>query len=197
MADDGDEQLASMLAAARAGEDGAVARLCDALYDDLRRVARSRLRSHQSFTLLDTTALVHESFLRLSRTGRLDVGDRNHFLGYAANVMRSVIVAFVRERMTERRGGHIPHVSLNEEVVAEVADVANADEALIMRIHGLLEELTSVDARLVRVVEMRYFAGMREKDIADVLNVTERTVRRDWEKARLLLRVRLQEPESS
>ena len=192
MTDDVDVRMAGLLAAARAGEDGAVARLCDALYDDLRRVARSRLRSHQSFTLLNTTALVHESFLRLSRTGRLDVGDRNHFLGYAAKVMRSVIVGFVRERMTERRGGHVAHVPLNEEVVAEAV---NDDESLIMRIHGLLEELTSVDARLVRVVEMRYFAGMREKDIADVLNVTERTVRRDWEKARLLLRVRLQEPE--
>lgn len=192
MGDDGDTGLAGLLTAARAGEAGAVAKLYDALYADLRRMARSRLRSHQPFTLLNTTALVHESFLRLSRIARLDVGDRNHFLGYAAKVMRSVIVGFVRERMTERRGGHIAHVALNEEVVAEPAD---DDEALIMRIHGLLEELTDIDARLVRVVEMRYFAGMREKDIADVLNVTERTVRRDWEKARLLLRVRLQELE--
>ena len=180
--------MAQLLAAARGGEDGAVARLCAALYQDLRVVARSRLRSHQPFTLLNTTALVHESFLRLSRTGRVDVGDRNHFLGYGAKVMRSVIVGFVRERMTDRRGGGVGHVPLNDEIIGGATD----EEARIVRIHTALEELADVDPRMVRVVEMRYFAGMREIEIAAVLNVTERTVRRDWEKARLLLRSSLQ-----
>ena len=97
-------------------------------------------------------------------------------------------VGFVRERMTDRRGGGVGHVPLNDEIIGGATD----EEARIVRIHTALEELADVDPRMVRVVEMRYFAGMREIEIAAVLNVTERTVRRDWEKARLLLRSSLQ-----
>ena len=98
--------------------------------------------------------------------------------------MRSVIVDFVRERVAQRRGGDAVHVTLN----SEISDSATiAGEAEILNVHEALEQLAQVDARLVQVVEMRYFAGMTEPEIAVALGVTERTVRRDWQKARLLL----------
>ncbi len=183
-------EIAQLLDAARQGEQAAVARLCEFLYQDLRQMARARLRAHQPLTLLDTTALVHESFLRLVKTGRVEVGDRSHFLGYAARVMRSVIVDFVRRKQAERRGGDQFHVTLN---TAIAGSVANTEED-VLRISEALDELAQVDARAVQVVEMRYFAGMTEQEIAEALGVTERTVRRDWEKAKLLLKAALGSP---
>jgi RNA polymerase sigma factor (TIGR02999 family) len=179
--------LVRLIDAARQGKEDAVARLCDVLYRDLHSLARSRLRRHQPLTLLDTTALVHESFLRLSRLEQLDVTDRNHFLAYAAKVMRSVIIDFVRQKQSERRGGDHSHVPLDSEIADSVAKC----EDEVIRISEVLDELAAVDPRAVQVVEMRYFAGMAEQEIADVLGVTARTVRRDWEKARLLLHAAL------
>jgi RNA polymerase sigma factor (TIGR02999 family) len=183
-------EIAELLAAARQGQQAAVAQLCQFLYQDLRQIARARLRAHQPVTLLDTTALVHESFLRLAKLGRVEINDRNHFLGYAARVMRSVIVDFVRARQAERRGGDQLQVTLSTDIAGSVA----ATEDDVLRISEALDELARVDARAVQVVEMRYFAGMSEKEIAEALGVTDRTVRRDWEKAKLLLRVALEVP---
>jgi len=97
--------------------------------------------------------------------------------------MRSVIVDFARQKQAERRGGDAVHVSLN----TQLAENLSAGEDELVRINDALEALQKLDARLVQVVEMRYFAGMTESEIADALEVTDRTVRRDWEKARLLL----------
>ena len=97
--------------------------------------------------------------------------------------MRSVIVDFVREKLAQRRGGDAVHVTLN----SEIGDAAGAGESEILKVHEALEELAQHDARLVQVVEMRYFAGMTEIEIAAALGVNDRTVRRDWQKARLLL----------
>jgi RNA polymerase sigma factor (TIGR02999 family) len=143
-----------------------------------------RLTQGARAQMLDTTALVHESFLRFANAGSLNIGDRQHFLRYAANVMRSVIVDLVRSRSAERRGGNAQHITLNTQI-GDTVPTAGEDE--ILRVHEALEELARYDPRMVHVVEMRYFAGMTETEIADVLGVTDRTVRRDWEKARLLL----------
>jgi RNA polymerase sigma factor (TIGR02999 family) len=183
-------EIAQLLDAARQGQQAAVAQLCEFLYQDLRQMARSRLRAHQPMTLLDTTALVHESFLRLTKAGRVDVSDRNCFLGYAARVMRSVIVDFVRRKQAERRGGGQLHVTLNTDVAGSVA----TSEDDVLRISEALDELALAAPRAVQVVEMRYFAGMTEREVAEALGVTERTVRRDWEKARLLLHAALGSP---
>jgi RNA polymerase sigma factor (TIGR02999 family) len=96
--------------------------------------------------------------------------------------MRSVIVDLVRERRAERRGGDVRHVTLNTQ-----ADSPDGAEEEILRVHEALDDLARYDERLVRVVEMRYYVGMTEAEIADALGITDRTVRRDWEKARLLL----------
>ena len=134
-------------------------------------------------TVLDTTALVHESYLRFLRTGDLQVEDRPHFLAYAARVMRSIVVDLIRSRLADRHGGDALHVTLN----TEIAESASVREDEVILVNDALEELATIDPRLVKVVEMRYFAGMSEDEIAESLGVSVRTVERDWEKARLFL----------
>ena len=156
------------------------------LYNDLRRLAHARLQRNEPLTLLDTTSLVHETFLRVLKSGRVEVSERPRFLAYAAQVMRSVIVDFVRQRHAERRGGDDPRVPLD--FAAE--SVASAEDE-VLRVSEALDELAKVDQRLVKIVEMRYFGGFTEEDIAIALGINERTVRRDWQKARLLLSLAL------
>jgi RNA polymerase sigma factor (TIGR02999 family) len=175
--------LTDLIKLARDGDEAALRRLFETAYPELRRLARMRLTQSARGVLLDTTSLVHESYLRFASAGELNVTDRQHFQRYAANVMRSVIVDFVRERMAKRRGGATPHITLNTQAQGE--EIAGEDE--ILRVHEALDELSHYDARLAQVVEMRYFAGMTENEIADALGITDRTVRRDWEKARVLL----------
>jgi RNA polymerase sigma factor (TIGR02999 family) len=186
-------ELTELLHAARQGESAAVAQLCTLLYQDLHQIAHARLRRHERMLLLNTTALVHESYLRLLQARHLDVMDRSHFLAYAARVMRTIIVDFVRHRLAHRRGGGARQVTLQ----TDIAEVVPTREETVLQVNEALEALAKVDERLVRVVEMRYFAGVSEQDIAAALGVTERTVRRDWQKARLLLLTVLQEPEST
>jgi len=158
-------------------------RLFELLYDDLRLLARAKLRRSAPMTVLDTTALVHESYLRFLRTGDLKVEDRPHFLAYAARVMRSIVVDLIRSRLADRHGGDQLHVTLN----TEIAESASVREDEVILVNDALEELATIDPRLVKVVEMRYFAGMSEDEIAASLGVSVRTVERDWEKARLFL----------
>jgi RNA polymerase sigma factor (TIGR02999 family) len=177
------EPLTDFLRRAQEGDEAALRVVFDATYPELRTQARARLRRGPRNTLLDTTSLVHETFLRFASSGRLDLSDRQHFLRYASHVMRSVIVDCVREGLADRRGGDAEHVTLN----TGIRDSAPSNELEILGVHEALEELAKVDARLVQVVEMRYFAGMTEPEIAAALGVNDRTVRRDWQKARLLL----------
>ncbi len=139
--------------------------------------------------VLDTTALVHECYLKFAQAERLSPGDRVHFLAYAAHAMRSIIVDAARASLAQRRGGDAQHVTLN----TNVAESAGNPESEILDVHAALDELGKLDERLVRVVEMRYFGGMKDEDIGNALGVTDRTVRRDWEKARLLLAHALKE----
>ncbi|HRD97457.1 MAG TPA: ECF-type sigma factor [Rubrivivax sp.] len=181
-------ELTRLLAAAREGDQSAAGQAFGLLYDELRRLARARLRQHQTLTLLDTTSLVHESFIKLVGVQSVAVDDRNHFFAYASRVMRSVIVDFARAKLAERRGGDAERVVLD----TELGDKLAAPENDVLRVHEALEVLAQADARLAQVVEMRYFGGMTEAEIAAALSVTDRTVRRDWEKARLLLLAQLQ-----
>jgi RNA polymerase sigma factor (TIGR02999 family) len=154
-----------------------------AAYRELRRLAHARLRGGGRNTVLDTTALVHESYLRLSEAGTLNFPDRPRFLAYAGRVMRSIIVDMARARQAERHGGDVQHVTLT----GEVAESLGAGEDHIVRVHEALADMERVDERMARVVEMRYFGGLTELEIAEALGVTDRTVRRDWEQAKLFL----------
>ena len=169
------------------------------LYGDLRRLAHQRLLRAENITLLNTTVLVHESYLKFVAAGQLKPSDRTEFLGYAARVMRSIIVDWVRRRHAGRRGGHDKRVALDTGIGESATDSAgharlsgHSPEDEIIGIDEALNQLAKVDGRLVKVVEMRYFAGLDNAEIAAALGVTDRTVKRDWEKARLLLSAALQ-----
>lgn len=179
--------VTTLIDRANAGDEAARNALFEALYVELHDLARARLRRHARFTLLDTTALLHESYLRLVHAGRLDVASREHFLCYAARTMRSIIVDFARANLAQRRGGGLPNLTL------DTADAQAAPDAEleIVRVHDALGELAKADENLARVVEMRYFGGLTEKEVAKAMGVSDRTVRRNWEKARLLLSLAL------
>lgn len=176
-------EITALIRSADAGDPEAVGRLFEVLYADLRQIAHAKLRGSQRPAHIDTTQLVHESYLRLVRLERLRVEDRRHFLAYAARVMRSVVVDLVRESQAARRGGGLQMVTLD----TTKAGAAAADGDEVLRVHEALQELASIDERMVRVVEMRYFANLEMDEIALALDVGKRTVERDWEKARSFL----------
>lgn len=175
--------ITQLIVRARGGDRGAFDEIFQQLYPELRRIARARLARSVRDTLMDTTALVHECYMKFVSAQRLSVQDRVHFLAYAATAMRSIIVDAARAARAERRGGDAAHVTLGTEHAESLAQ--GEDE--IVDIDEALKELARLDPRLVQVVEMRYFAGMTDAEIGDALGITDRTVRRDWEKARLLL----------
>ena len=180
--------ITELLAAAGAGDKSAADSAFTLLYGELKRLAQAKLRRHQSFTLLDTTSLVHETFFKLVGNRALAVHDRQHFFTYAARVMRSVIVDFARARLAERRGGDVQMVTLDTGVSNQLA----GPHTDVLRVHEALEVLAAAEPRLAQVVEMRYFGGLTEVEVAGVLGLTERTVRRDWTKAKLLLAAALE-----
>lgn len=179
--------LTDLIRRAQRGDGDAVDALFQSVYPELRRMARARLRKHQRNTLLDTTELVHESYMRFVQAGRLKLEDRAHFMGYAGKIMRSVIVDTVRDRLAQRRGGKQPSITLDSQIAEPGTDAM----AQVLEVHEALDGLSEHDPRLVQVVELRYFAGMTDLQVAEALGVAERTVRRDWEKARLLLAEKL------
>ena len=178
-----DADLGQLIQRAQSGDGSALDKLFAETYEDLRRLARARLRAAPRVTVLDTVALVNESWLRLNQAGRLRPQDRAHFIRYAARAMRSVIVDHARRRLAERRGGDRARI----ELTTSIASDAPGGESEILNVHDALEQLGTTDARAAEVVQMKYFAGMSETDIASALGITERTVRRDWTKARVLL----------
>jgi RNA polymerase sigma factor (TIGR02999 family) len=176
-------ELTVLLARVQAGQPDARDALFALAYAELHRLARSRLREGGRNTLLDTTCLVHEAYLRFVSAGQLRAQDRRAFFAYASQVMRSVIVSSVRDRLALKRGGGQSPLTLSTELGANIA----ADEETILRVHEALDVLEQADPRLAQVAQMRYFGGYSEQEIAETLEVTERTVQRDWEKARAIL----------
>ena len=175
--------LTQLLERMRRGDAAARDALFAAWYPELKRLARSRLRAGGRNTVLGTTVLVHDSYLRLAHSDPLRIADRKAFFAYAARVMRSVIVDSARQRLARRRGGDAKKTTLS----TDLADNICADAEHIVRVHQALEVLEKADERAARVVEMRYFGGYDEAAIAESIGVTERTVRRDWDKAKRLL----------
>ena len=176
-------QLTELLGQLQAGNPEARDALFAAAYTELHRLARSRLRDGGRNTVLDTTCLVHEAYLRFVSAGELRAEDRRAFFAYASQVMRSVIVNSVRERIAQKRGGAWRQLTLSTELGVNGA----GDQETILEVHDALETLEKADPRLAQVAQMRYFGGYSEREIAEALDITERTVRRDWEKARLIL----------
>lgn len=178
-----------LLRRATAGDRAALDEVFASLYPELRRVAHARLHSQGRADSMNTTMLVHESFMRLVNASGLRLEDRHHFFAYAAKTMRNVIIDAAREHLAERHGGGAEHVPLGGEDGPDVPDTRASDE--LLRVNDALLELETLDPELVQVVEMRYFGGYSEREIAEMQGVTERTVRRRWDKARAWLYVAL------
>jgi len=183
--DDSNEpsRISKLLGLANSGDGEALNRVFEAAYPELRTLASSRLRNRGRSGALETTALVHETFMRVAQRDALKVEHRGQFFRYVGHVMRSVIVDEVRQRLAQRRGSGATHVALT---TTGPSDSLGGEEE-ILHVHNALDALAEHEPRLVDVVQLRYFGGMTDAEIADALGVTDRTVRRDWEKARLLL----------
>jgi RNA polymerase sigma factor (TIGR02999 family) len=180
-------ELTVLIRRAADGDQQARAAVFRLIYGELCKLARAQLSRGGRDAQLDTVALVNEAYLRLEKAQHLKPDDRSRYFAYVGRVMRSVIVDCVRARAAQRRGGGTAHLTLT----TGIADAATSGETQVVRVHEALQELAAVDPRIVQVVEMRYFAGLSEREIASALGVAERTVRRDWEKARLLLSLAL------
>jgi RNA polymerase sigma factor (TIGR02999 family) len=152
------------------------------IYPKLRAIARSRLRFGRD-VLLNTTALVHESYIRFASAGHSGADHWPTFLRYSPRIMHNIVVECLRRRYAQVHGAGAVQVDLDTGLAAQ----SRLGDELILAVRQAIEQLHTVDARLAQVVEMRYFGGMTEPEIASALGVAERTVRRDWEKAKLLL----------
>jgi len=170
----------------RQGDKAALDRLLPVVYHELRRVARARLKAERGGHVLQTTALVHEAYLRLVDLDRMTIQSRTHFFALAARLMREILVDTARRKRAEKRGGDVTIVGLegiSPAVPAQSLDVLALDEAL--------EQLAAKDERLCRVVELRYFAGLSIDETAEALEVSTATVERDWTLAKAWLYQRL------
>jgi RNA polymerase sigma-70 factor, ECF subfamily len=175
--------VTELLIAHRAGDDHALDRLVPLVYDDLRRLARRQLRRRQPGQTLDTGSLVNEAYLRLVDRTRASWRDRGHFLAVSAMAMRQIVVDHARRRSRVKRGGRQTVVPL--ETRHEPGD---RDAGLVLDVDLALKKLAAADARLARVVECRYFAGLTDEETAAALGVSIRTAQREWFKARAWLR---------
>ncbi len=179
--------FSTRLAAAAEGDADAFAHAYEAAYAELRQIARRQLRSLSAGHTLVTTALVNEAYLKLAGR-RGGPKDRAHFFALAARAMRQILVDHARARASQKRGGGWRATTLDE---AAIPVEALADE--MIAIDRALTRLEQVDERLARLVEWRFFGGMTDEEIAEALQITTRTVRRDWQKARGFLHRELQQ----
>ncbi len=167
----------------RSGRHGAVDRLVPLVYHELRAIAHRQLGARAGGSTLSTTELVHEAYLKLVDQSQAEWRDRAHFLALASVAMRHVLVDRAKARVAIKRGGGRRQVTFDEGTI----HLDDQPEALL-QLDEALERLAIVEPRLARVVECRFFGGLTEEEIAEVLGVTVRTVQRDWAKARMLLR---------
>jgi RNA polymerase sigma factor (TIGR02999 family) len=179
-------EVTGLLLAWRSGQSDAVDRLFSAVYDELRRVARHQIRRERNGHTLDTTALVHEAYFRLVDQTRTDWVDRAQFFAIASRVMRRILVDHARRRRAGKRGGARVAVTLGAADDRDPATLTVADDraGTLLDVDEALTRLAAREHRLARVVECRFFGGLTDAETGEVLGLTERTVQRDWVKAK-------------
>jgi RNA polymerase sigma factor (TIGR02999 family) len=183
----GPGDITQCLLALRRGGRAEMDALFSLVYDRLRVIARSRLRTSPGETL-DATALVHEAFLRFVDATRLDFNDRQHFFAVAGRAMRQIVVDHARRRLAAKRGGGLVHT---DDVDAHAIGEPRLDE--VLAIDEALARLAATSPRLVEVVELCFFAGLTTDEAGEALGLSGRTVKREWQKARMLLQALLRE----
>jgi RNA polymerase sigma-70 factor, ECF subfamily len=179
----GAEEITRLLAEWSGGNQAALDKLVPMVYDELRSVASNHMRRERPDHLLQTTALVHEAYLRLIGRQHVSCQTRTQFLSIAAQLMRRVLVDYARNRDRAKRGDGVPSLPLDE-----VAVLSDDRAEQLMAIHAALEGLSSLDARKARVFELKYFGGMSEEEVAEALSVSPVTVSRDWRMAKVWMR---------
>lgn len=188
----GDHEVGQLLADWRRGDEGALARLIPVVYQELRRVARAHLRGEGSPHTLETTALVHEAYLKLVGLNRMTLQDRTHFFAMAARLMREILVDHARRKKALKRGRDITVVGLEEVAAGSEQGVVN-----VLALDEALTDLAVLDERLSRVVELRFFAGLSVAETTVALGISSATVERDWTVAKAWLLQRLSPPDST
>jgi RNA polymerase sigma factor (TIGR02999 family) len=174
--------LTSLIASVERGDAGASDALFTALYTELHRMAKRQLARHGGGVTLGTTTLLHEAYLDMSGREGTVFPDRARFMGYAARVMRGVIIDYARNRKAQKRGGQFEMTSMD----SELAD-AVANEKELVQIGEALDALANVEPSLAELVDLKFFCGFSLGEIAAMRGVSERTVQRHWEKARIYL----------
>ncbi len=174
--------IPSLFASTQKGDPAAAQQLFQALYGELHRVAKRELVRNGALGSLGATTVLHEAFLNMSGRVKISFADRAHFIAYAARAMRGLIIDYVRSRQTQKRGSEFEFTSLN----TDIADAA-VDDQQLTRVGEALDELATVEPDLAQLVDLKFFCGFSIAEIATLRGVSERTVHRDWEKARLYL----------
>lgn len=175
-------EVTRLLQAWRAGDAGALEQLMPLVYNELHRLARRYMAAEQSGHTLQTTALVHEVYLRLVDAQNVDWQNRAHFYAICARLMRRILIDFARTRNYQKRGGNFAHVQLEE--ATTVSAVVGSE---LLAVDEALKQLAAVDTRKSDVVEMRFFGGLTVEEIAAALQVSSETVLRDWKLAKAWL----------
>ena len=184
--------ITTLLASADRGDRAAADAVFSALYDELHRMARRELANRGGGMTLSATTLLHDAYLNISGRQGTTFPDRNRFMGYASRVMRGIIIDYARSRQAQKRGGHFEITSLKTDVAGVMADAGE-----LTRISDALDELSQLDDRLSRIVDLKFFCGFSFAEIGGLLGLSERTVQRDWEKARIYLHQRLRDEDGN
>ena len=180
-------EVTALLSSWRAGDRTALEKLIPIVYGDLRRIAARYMRSEQEGHTLQTTALVHEAYLRLIRDRDRTWENRAHFFGVAAQIMRNLLVDHARAAARGKRGGGAVEIRLSDAAEA----LSTVDPEDLLALDDALRRLAEIDPRASQVVELRYFVGLTYEEIAEVVGASEKTVKRDWDTAKAWLRAEL------
>jgi RNA polymerase sigma factor (TIGR02999 family) len=178
--------VTELLIAWSGGDTGALEKLTPLVYEQLHRAARRYLASERPGHTLQATALVNEAYMRLADSKRMDWQNRAHFFAVSAQLMRRILVDFARARKNDKHGGNLRHTALDEALV-----VGGHPDSDLVALDDALSALAAMDSRKAQVVEMRFFGGLSEQEIAEVLKISVDTVQRDWKSARAWLYTQL------
>jgi RNA polymerase sigma factor (TIGR02999 family) len=177
-------QISELFLALGKGDRGTLNEILPLIYDELRRLARYHLRQQRPNHTLQTTALVHEAYLRLARERSVVVENRTHFLGVAGQLMRWILVDYERKRRSAKRGSGTPNLSLDESFAEGLRGAPPVD---LLALDSALDKLAKMDEQQSRIIELRYFAGFSIEDTAEFLGISPATVKRSWSSARAWL----------
>ncbi|MEM9531588.1 MAG: ECF-type sigma factor [Pseudomonadota bacterium] len=180
-------EITQLLVAARDGDADALKQVFEDIYPDLKRIAAARLAAVQTGETVTPTVLVNELYLKLSSAARLDLVDRRHFYACASKAMRQILIDHARQAGAQRRGGAQPAVTLTENLAADT----NASHPDLLDLDAAIADLGEVEPQLHDLVEMKFFAGLTVGEIAKILERSERSVKRDWSRARAFLHAQL------